>query len=330
MNQVLLLGAGFSKNWNGWLATEVMEYLLGTREVRGNEFIRELLVQHAAIGGFEVALEQLQLLERQAPSTYSGNLASLQAAVGRMFDDMNSGYFERLGFEFQNHEPQVRTFLTRFDAIFTLNQDVLLEHFYKDQFDVSLSRGRRWDGIQIPGMKRIKPSEPIYDASWARATWVTLPDSDYRIEPRCQPLIKIHGSSNWRSAEGGTLMVIGGEKESQIRVHSVLARNADEFESRLMAGDTRLMVIGYGFRDRHITDVITRAVRNRGLRFFIVDSDGAGLARKLNPTSRASIYAKSELEGIFELGLIGASSRPLSNAFGGDTAEYRKLEQFFS
>jgi hypothetical protein len=248
-----------------------------------------------------------------------------------MFDDMNAGYFGRSEFEFQNHEPQVRTFLTRFDAIFTLNQDVLLEHFYKDQFNVSLSNGRRWDGIQIPGMRRVKPSEPMHDASWARATYITLPDADYRLEPRCQPLIKVHGSSNWRNAEGGAMLVIGGEKASQIRVHGVLARNAAEFESRLMAGDTRLMVIGYGFRDRHITDVITRGVRDRGLRFFIVDPDGAGLARKLNPTSRPPmIYAKRELEEIFELGLIGASSRPLSGTFGGDTAEYRKLERFFS
>jgi len=125
-------------------------------------------------------------------------------------------------------------------------------------------------------------------------------------------------------------MVIGGEKASQIRVHEVLARNAGEFESRLMAGDTRLMVIGYGFRDSHITNVIIRGVRERGLRFFIVDPDGAGLARKLNPTSERPLYVPRELDGAFQFGLIGASSRPLSSTFGGDTAEYRKLERFLS
>jgi hypothetical protein len=125
-------------------------------------------------------------------------------------------------------------------------------------------------------------------------------------------------------------MIIGGDKAAQIRVHSVLARNVVEFEKQLMAGETDLMIIGYGFRDPHITGLIMRAVRNHGLRFFIVDPDGAGIARKLNPTSRASIYVKSELEEIFEVGLIGISSRPLSGTFGGDTAEYRKLDRFFS
>jgi hypothetical protein len=247
-----------------------------------------------------------------------------------MFDDMNAGYFDRLQFEFQNHEPLIRTFFTRFDAIFTLNQDVLLEHFYKDQFDVALSNARRWNGLQIPGMTRVRPSEALHDKSWARAVWVPLPDGEYHIEPTAQPLIKIHGSSNWRSAEGSTLLIIGGDKSSQMRVHPVLTRNAAEFESRLLAGDTRLMVIGYGFRDDHITDVIKRGVRQRGLRFFIVDPEGPGLARKLNLSSRpGNIYAKGDLEDVFDAGLMGASSRPLSGTFGGDTAEYRKLARFF-
>lgn len=330
MRHALLIGAGFSRNWNGWLATEVMEHLLGSPEVRGDDFLRRLLMAHESSGGFEGAVEEIQSLARREPASHSGHLAALQGAVGRMFDDMNAGYFARAGFEFQNHEPQVCTFLSRFDAIFTLNQDVLLEHFYVDQFNVALSRGRRWDGAQIPGMRRTRPAEPIHDASWARSTWVPLPDGEYRIEERCQPLIKIHGSSNWRDVAGGPLMVIGGEKASQIGLHGVLARNAAEFEGRLLAGDTRLMVIGYGFRDRHINDIIIRGVRERGLRFFVVGPDGAGLARKLNPTSQPQfIYVKNELEETFDAGLIGASSRPLSGTFGGDGAEERKLECFF-
>lgn len=329
MGHALLIGAGFSRNWNGWLAAEVMEHLLGSPEVRGDDFLRRLLMAHEPSGGFEGAVEEIQSLAGRDPAGHGGHLAALQRSVGRMFDDMNAGYFAR-PFEFQNHEPQVGTFLSRFDAIFTLNQDVLLEHFYVDQFDVSLSRGRRWNGVQIPGMRRIRPAEPIHDASWARSTWVPLPDGEYRIDERCQPLIKIHGSSNWRDAEGGPLVVIGGEKASQIGLHGVLERNAAEFEGRLLAGGTRLMVIGYGFRDRHINDVIIRGVRDRGLRFFIVDPDGAGLARKLNPTSQPQkIYVKNELEEIFDAGLIGASSRPLSGTFGGDDAEQRKLERFF-
>jgi hypothetical protein len=41
MGQILLLGAGFSRNWGGWLASEAFEYLLGCPQV--DEDIRSLL-----------------------------------------------------------------------------------------------------------------------------------------------------------------------------------------------------------------------------------------------------------------------------------------------
>jgi hypothetical protein len=49
-----------------------------------------------------------------------------------MFDDINRAFMDLNDLEFQRKIPEqmVRTFLTRFDAIFTLNPDVLLEHFY--------------------------------------------------------------------------------------------------------------------------------------------------------------------------------------------------------
>lgn len=34
MNTLLLLGAGFNRNWGGWLADEVVDYLLAGPEVR--------------------------------------------------------------------------------------------------------------------------------------------------------------------------------------------------------------------------------------------------------------------------------------------------------
>ena len=58
MNYALLLGAGFSRNWGGWLADEAFEYLLGCRQI--NMPLRELLISHKRKGGFEAALAELQ------------------------------------------------------------------------------------------------------------------------------------------------------------------------------------------------------------------------------------------------------------------------------
>ncbi len=43
MSRYLLLGAGFSRNWGGWLAAEAFEYLLGCPEVTRNPELQALL-----------------------------------------------------------------------------------------------------------------------------------------------------------------------------------------------------------------------------------------------------------------------------------------------
>ena len=80
MNNVLLLGAGFSRNWGGWLAPEVFEYLLGCPEV--DEELRSLLWKHKDQGGFEAALGELQdaLLRGEEPQT-NLRLNNLQNAI---------------------------------------------------------------------------------------------------------------------------------------------------------------------------------------------------------------------------------------------------------
>src|SRR5215472_12747808 len=127
MSHVLLTGAGFSRNWGGWLASEAFEYLIGSPEIDDN--IRDLLWRHKSRGGgFEEALAELQeqyTLRRNESTRKS--LTDLQAAIVGMFNYMNHA-FEGIKFEPQdNMEYLIGRFLTRFDAIFTLNQDLLLE-----------------------------------------------------------------------------------------------------------------------------------------------------------------------------------------------------------
>jgi hypothetical protein len=117
MSHILLLGAGFSRNWGGWLASEAFEYLLGCPDISRNDYLRRLLWRHQPTGGFEDALTVLQYqMDPQAPP---GSLEMFQAGITQMFADMNNGYFERTDWEFQEHGPRkVATFLERFDAIF--------------------------------------------------------------------------------------------------------------------------------------------------------------------------------------------------------------------
>ena len=331
MADFLLIGAGFSRNWGGWLATEAFEHLLGSTEVARDPGLRRLLWQHQERGGFEAALAELQGQFAREPEAVRAPLIALQGAVKRMFDDMNAAFMAATDWQFgqQHIERQIGTFLTRFDAIFTLNQDVLLEHHYAND-NIALIGKKKWNGPELPGMRRTPPQEALYANSWSRSTWTPAPEEDFKADGRSQPIYKLHGSSNWTRADGQPLLIMGGAKAREIGHTPILNWYAKVFEESLVAGNARLMAIGYGFRDEHINAAIARGVE-RGLKLFIVAPEGAELARRLNPTrAPGQITAPTPLEGLVEESLIGASRRGLREIFGHDDAEFAKLMRFFA
>jgi hypothetical protein len=328
MSHILLLGAGFSRNWGGWLASEAFEYLLGCPEISRNQHLREVLWRNQPIGGFESALAEIQNDFKRDPSTNTGHLNDIQNAVTRMFNDMNKGFFENGNFEFQKFQQLVRAFLTKFDAIFTLNQDLLLEHQYIDQ-NVNLLSNRRWNGSELPGMTRIPNSDVAYRESWAQSTWMPATQQEFRLSSNCQPYFKLHGSSNWKEAHGGSMLIMGGNKIFEIGMSPLLSWYHQLFEESLSRSNTRLMVIGYGFRDTHINRMIMHAVNEHGLQMFIIAPEGSDLARTVNPTHRAAIRVGTDTEETFERSLIGASRRSLREIFGNDMIEYNKVMRFF-
>ena len=74
--------------------------------------------------------------------TCQPNLAAFETAVMGMFEDMNEGFVELVDWDLQGHPKDASkttaSFLNRFDAIFTLNQDLLLEEHYLTKSDISL------------------------------------------------------------------------------------------------------------------------------------------------------------------------------------------------
>jgi hypothetical protein len=128
MTFLLLTGAGFSRNWGGWLASEAFEYLLGCPEV-DDRLRARLWASKMVGGGFEDALAALQRTHHgQRDEGTRQMLSNLQSAIQGMFDSMNAG-FRRRRFHPSDLPGQwsIFRFLERFDCIFTLNQDLLLE-----------------------------------------------------------------------------------------------------------------------------------------------------------------------------------------------------------
>jgi SIR2-like domain len=325
MTYHILLGAGFSRNWGGWLASEVFEYLLGRPEIAGNDEIRRILWTSQSKGGFEHALELLQIRAASGDTNATENLATLQTAVVAMFNDMNHGFDQIPDWEFNDQaDSRIATFLTRFDSIFSLNQDLFLERHYLSS-SPELLRPDRWDGAAMPALAPIGQGY----ASIVGQRWQIHGKDNFQLQDRIQPCIKLHGSTNWNAPDGTDTLVIGGNKANAIGGSPILRWYFDEFVKALSAGDARLMVIGYGFRDQHINDLLINAVTQHGLKFFNVSPAGSDHARQVNPTVGAAIYAPNELEDAFERGLIGASQRSLSEIFGTNKIELGKLLQFF-
>jgi len=330
MPHILLLGAGFSRNWGGLLAREFFNHLIGMQEITEDNYLRDLL-WNTKDSGYENALSIVQTAFMQNPQNNRDRLRQLQSAISVVLQSMNQAFLNMQNMEFQQfREIMLRTFMFRFDAIFTLNQDILLECHYCPH--VELGDVIRWDGAQIPGMRRIPALQQEQLSSWARDTWEPIQANQLRVENRLQPYFKLHGSSNWRNNnDGESLLVIGGDKSRTIQSLVILSWYFEKFQEYLNAPNTKLFIIGYGFKDSHINEAIINAVNNHGLEFFVVDSLGSNIVRQVNPSFGGAIYAPNELDNAFRRGLIGASERRLSETFGGnDMVSHANVMQFFT
>lgn len=325
---VALFGAGFSRNWGGWLASEALEFLLGCPQMTPS--LRALLLNHRHDGGYEGALGKLQeAFYRTRSPEAADSLKAFEAALARMFDTMNKG-FASVPFEFQSaREFQVGEFLTRFDALFTLNLDLLLEQHYFTNGHCLL--GRQWNGWDIVGVRRdvtggdfgLGGAGVLGSGHGATGRWV--PGGPASTPPGFQPYFKLHGSCNWRGTNDTPIMVGGVAKEALIDELQVLPALHRAFVKQLTEGRVRVVVIGYSFSDPHINRVLTNAASGGTVELFIVDPMGLDILDKPRPVIEDSASNLIEKLGPH---VRGASRRSLPEIFGGDAIEHAKISRF--
>jgi len=324
MTKILLTGAGFTRNWGGWLASEAFEYLLQSRELDA-ALRRELWSDKNRGLGFEATLDRLQQeAQRHDPgNTVAAQVNTLSSALRGMFTSMDEG-LKSAAFEFNNDlKFSVGAFLARFDAIFSLNLDLLLERRYLP--GVNLIHPGKWDGAYSPGIGGPIPGFNYDAESLISAQRRTLP-AEFALRPRIQPYFKLHGSQNWIDDAGGRMLIMGGNKAAAIGSHPILKCYAEKFDEYLNRGDTKLMVIGYGFGDPHINEALKKAVANE-LRIFIIDPAGTDV---LETRRRAALgHLTDDLMDALQLTICGASRRALRTTFGGDAVEHSRVMEFF-
>ncbi|HEY6927564.1 MAG TPA: hypothetical protein VI653_29075, partial [Steroidobacteraceae bacterium] len=135
MSYILLTGAGFSRNWGGWLAKELEGDLLA--RLAAHPPIRRLVQSSRS---YEHALEQARNPQTSGVQFSGAQLAVLEEAIKQSFWAMNRVLAKRLAMRL-NGKDSILDFLAKFDAIFTLNQDLLLEFHYD-----AIRAGSPWRG----------------------------------------------------------------------------------------------------------------------------------------------------------------------------------------
>jgi hypothetical protein len=311
---ILLIGAGFSRNWGGWLANEAFEYLLGVDGLHPR--VRRMLWDHKERKtGFEGVYTALK--GAATNPTDIEVFRSFDAAVAGMFHVMRGG-FERASIDL----PMLR-FLASFASIFTLNQDTFLELKYLSLSgeDIRSASNGVFFGIETPGLRSAS------DQEFMPPGFYTPSDGPVILRDRFQPYFKLHGSSNWAAPENGKLMLImGGGKDVEIRKSALLAWYFEEFEKRIRGN--QVVIVGYSFNDEHINKILVAAART-GTRYFIVDPQGADVIDKRDGQAVITQPRTAFMDTMIE-SIDGASRRDLRNTLAFDHIERTKLDHFMT
>ncbi|MDF9787121.1 SIR2 family protein [Polynucleobacter sphagniphilus] len=309
MKYALLTGAGFSRNWGGWLSNELIGDLL-TR--LGDDKELTDFLQNANNFEEAISFSKGNLIFGLTPDRHKNYIE----AIKKSFSAMNRSYLDR-NFEFcTDVNRSITRFLRKFDSIFTLNQDLLLE----------LNYGVSEIGDKSPTFPGVNPPPNwrpgMRDISTLSNTWTAT--NGFTSPSNMQPIYKLHGSINWIDNNNSELLIIGENKSQAINNHQLLSQYLAELERTLITPGVRLMVIGYSFQDQHINKIITDCWQKNRFEMYLVEPMGIQILKPQDP-KKIKQYTLLQL-----IQLCGISNRPLSETFGEDQLEYEKLLRFFN
>ncbi|MDP2383706.1 MAG: SIR2 family protein [Nitrospirota bacterium] len=269
---ILLTGAGFTKNFGGYLASEMWEAIFNQTEISECEPLRSCLLQIETLN-FEKAYDQIlfsgkfhlneQMIFKRALRAAYEELDSLVLQYTLSHQGFVDYVFRELIVRFRG-QVEERGFL------FTLNQDMFVERFFhSENFRLTLP------GLNNPAWFNLNKSQ-----SPAKEYLVTIPSdtddiqklkhafSDERSESFVY--VKLHGSYNWFGKHGGDVMVVGNAKTEAIEGEPLLRWYQELFREAINEPDRKLVVIGYGFGDEHINKEIADAIAKNGLRLYVI------------------------------------------------------------
>lgn len=340
---ILLTGAGYSKNFGGWLASELWSVILSHKLVQQNHDLKNIIWEYRD-RGFEEIFGDKRVKENQEYSQY------FQEIVKDSFLEMHKAISNNFFRNF-NQNGQIYEFIHKFSAFFTLNQDL----FFEASHEIFTQGSPKYFYPHVKSRTYFQYGQPTHlvNSKTLELTSLMLDAAlMHNAEPYNQlttiipesrkplPYYKLHGSLNFRNGDKD-ILVIGGSKEEQIKDIPLIDQYHKDFEYSLKNAK-RLMIIGYSFKDYHINQKIFDAVERYDLKFWIVDVGDLDSFMS-NATFTESKAAKKIREDnmdfenkrmrkyndLFRKGLISHTQKSLRSIFNENILEREIIESRF-
>lgn len=326
-NTILMTGAGFTKNFGGFLANEMWAKIFNYREMQVKPVLKNILLNN-----FNYESIYHTIFDGNYSDDEKETINKAVLGAYEMLDDIAQNYIPATDSSKSAILYGVKKIIDRLswkqgqiNFFFTLNQDLFVE--------------RLISGTNIPITTPYMPRFFIPNSIYSR---LPINDADFKTVPAQDKLdttkhattlspdefhyIKLHGSFGWKASDGSNKLVIGRNKENQISNEPLLSWYFDLFKQVLFQREMELLIIGYGFRDDHINKVIVEAIEQHGLKLYILSpTDPRNFKNELGKADQ--VYGDqifSALSGYFQVNF-----KDLFPPDGNDTGAWRELKEIF-
>ncbi len=329
VNRILLTGAGFTKNFGAPLADEISGLIFNDENIQNNKKLRELFQKEHNYEDIYQKIIQSSDFNQTEKNIFN---VAIQSAYKDIDDRILYGKLSQTNFDM--FENLIRRFDKRRGGsgyIFTLNQDLFIERMSCDIPDYNMTL----PGVSTHVHSSTEPLNQIINEDKR----IFIPDEfeinrikqEYEVKLHKINLsyIKLHGSQEWFSKDTVSSMVIGREKSNQINAISILKWYFQLFKSQLSVDNTKVLIIGYGFKDNHINSAFHNVNKNKKLQLYVV-----GIKPKeefMNTLSKRDIHLGDQIINLIK----GYYSTSINELFSNDGSknfhpEWNKiLKNFF-
>lgn len=262
-NYILFTGAGFTYNFGAPLALEFNNYLYPY--FKDDEYLKAKLSE-LSLANFEDfynwAINSSELKEDQKKLVKNSFIKAFQE-LNNTFEKLSDIQKKHIN-NFKKHV--LESLSAKEGDFFTLNQDNFIE-LHMDEFN-----GKQ---IILPGIKTLPCISLVQFGQsltgdrneeggyLGKESTTDIQELEKYIQrkikkPKADKLeyFKLHGSSNWYNNLQKNILVIGHSKSEKINQDDFLKKYHEMFNNALKNENSKILIIGYSFNDKHVNEMI--------------------------------------------------------------------------